>query len=175
MNKQDVRAEATTRIKGISREERTRQERLLTKWILRQDLPPAIGLYLSLPDEFETRPLIHALLERGHRIALPVLCDALWQFVWHKNEHDTQTGAYGIEEPSSTAPARIDDLQMILVPGRAFTSTGDRVGRGKGIYDRLLADYTGKSVGLAYREQMFEDLPIEAHDRQLNAVWVTDE
>jgi 5-formyltetrahydrofolate cyclo-ligase len=84
-----------------------------------------------------------------------------------------QTGALGIREPIGTTMAPTPDL--VLVPGLAFDTTGARLGRGKGFYDRwLAANPTVCSVGICFKCQIVENLPSEAHDARVSAI-VTEE
>ena len=63
-------------------------------------------------------------------------------------------------------------LDLVLAPGAAFDLSGMRMGYGKGYYDRFLSDpeMRGWVVGLAYRFQVVERLPVEPHDRPMNAL-----
>ena len=84
-----------------------------------------------------------------------------------------QTGALGIREPVGTTVAPSPDL--VLVPGLAFSTTGARLGRGKGFYDRWLAvNPTVPAVGICFKCQIVENLPFEAHDARVSAI-VTEE
>ena len=56
---------------------------------------------------------------------------------------------------------------MVIVPGLAYTISGQRLGFGAGYYDRFLAQYTGNSVALALSVQMLEVLPVEQHDQKV--------
>ena len=80
-----------------------------------------------------------------------------------------QKGALGICEPVGATLAPLPDL--VLVPGLAFDSTGARLGRGKGFYDRwLAANPTVRSVGICFRCQILESLPFESHDARVSAI-----
>ena len=76
----------------------------------------------------------------------------------------------GFQEPieGETLPAQ--KLNGFLVPGLAFSKKGERVGRGKGFYDRTLADVSGLKVGVCYSYQLFAELPTEAHDIRMDVV-----
>jgi len=80
-------------------------------------------------------------------------------------------GAFGIEEPLGEAVDVIPDLAVI--PLLAFDRSRSRLGKGKGYYDRFLANYRGKSVALAYGEQEVEKVPTEPFDRRPDKI-VTD-
>lgn len=74
--------------------------------------------------------------------------------------------------PKAEAEAVIPAL--VLVPGLIFTEAGDRLGRGKGFYDKYLGRFQGIKVGLCFSEQIMDALPTEAHDVPLDYI-VTEE
>jgi len=78
-------------------------------------------------------------------------------------------GALGISEPQGDR-APVDSLDLVLVPGLAFTLGGDRLGRGKGYYDRFLATVTCPTIGVCFAEQVVDWLPREAHDIRVGRV-----
>ena len=86
-------------------------------------------------------------------------------------------GKYGIPEPGREFGKAGEELypQMIwLVPGVAFDGKCRRLGRGKGVYDRLLGGGKGFSIGVFYERQKCAEIPSEPHDRELDAI-VTEE
>ena len=87
------------------------------------------------------------------------------------------TTGSGIREPAGDAgkPIPLNLIDLVIVPGLGFTPTGYRIGRGMGFYDRFLAqpDFVGLSCGLAFEEQMVEQLPVLDHDMPLSML-VTD-
>jgi 5-formyltetrahydrofolate cyclo-ligase len=78
-------------------------------------------------------------------------------------------GELGIAEPTGATvdPASID---LVIVPGVAFTLAGDRLGRGKGHYDRFLAGVSCPTVGVCFAEQVVDTLPTTTHDVRVGAV-----
>ncbi len=88
---------------------------------------------------------------------------------------DLHRGPYGIMEPKVSCPARpAARMDLIIVPGVAFDKKGGRLGRGGGYYDRLLRK-AGKipKIGLCFREQLVEKIPMKAHDAKMDCV-ITD-
>lgn len=74
-------------------------------------------------------------------------------------------GRFGIAEPClGCAEFPLNKLDLVLIPGIAFALNGARLGRGKGYFDRLLAQATGTRCGVAFDWQVFSELPTEAHD-----------
>ena len=64
------------------------------------------------------------------------------------------------------------DIDVMVVPGVAFTSVGDRLGRGKGYYDRYMAreGFRAQTIGVCYSCQLCDELPVEEHDRRVDRV-----
>jgi 5-formyltetrahydrofolate cyclo-ligase len=59
---------------------------------------------------------------------------------------------------------------LILVPGVAFDLQGNRLGRGKGFYDRLLAEIRGVKCGVAFEEQIVDEIPVGSHDAAMDFI-----
>ncbi len=77
--------------------------------------------------------------------------------------------AFCVREPQGDVfPA--EGVELILVPGVAFDSRGNRLGRGKGYYDRLLAGIPAFKVGICFDFQRFDRLPAEPHDVPMDRV-----
>ncbi|MBD5254834.1 MAG: 5-formyltetrahydrofolate cyclo-ligase [Barnesiella sp.] len=127
-----------------------------------------ILIYNSLPDELSTREFIDRwvgkkefYLPRVNGIDLDIL------------PYDRQrmhVGAFRIEEPSGDDVTDPSVLEMIIVPAVAYDRKGNRVGRGKGYYDRLLNRSNALRVGVAYDFQLFDDINLEPHDIPVDIV-----
>ena len=125
-----------------------------------------IFAYMSLPDEVDLSEVIKQALQDKKKVALPKIIskeDGIMQFFYLDPQkalaQQTSTGAYGIPEPDENLPAAPDPAlkTLILVPGRAFTKNGDRLGRGKGYYDRYLAKCLGVGPFESLRDPGCED------------------
>lgn len=82
-----------------------------------------------------------------------------------QNSKKFNPGTFEISEPVDGVQVPISQLDGCLLPGLAFSKSGIRLGRGRGFYDRALANYTGLRVGLCFSIQFLEeDLPCEPHD-----------
>lgn len=136
-----------------------------------------IAAFWSLPGEPELQPLLRQWAEEdGYEISLPVVCapDAPLEFrVW--NPGDTlHEGAWGLQEPTGPVAALPD---IVLVPTLGYTRNGDRLGYGKGYYDRTLADWRARghaftSMGVAWAtgDLSQEDYQPAAHDQRLDGI-----
>jgi 5-formyltetrahydrofolate cyclo-ligase len=114
------------------------------------------------------------LQEHGHQAALFAIEAEYLAPRLIQTEADLIRSSLGAWEPRETC-AKIDiaDLDIILVPGLAFSSEHlTRLGRGGGYYDRLLAHPQCKAsrIALAHRFQLLDNLPVEAHDERVHEI-----
>ena len=127
--------------------------------------------YYSLPDEVDTHALLDELVTEGKTVLLPkVLDEETMELRRYTGRGSLQEGAYHIMEPtgaSFTDEARID---IALIPGLAFDAQGHRLGRGKGYYDRFLAAFKGKTIGVCFDFQKVAEVPVDAHDIAVDSV-----
>lgn len=126
-------------------------------------------LYHSLADELDTR----GFLSKWHgrkRFFLPRVNGVNLDIL----PFDASTlaeGAYRIMEPTKGEPVGLDTIDMVIVPAVAYDRHGNRVGRGKGFYDRLLADSRAAKVGIAYDFQLLDDdIEVEEHDTPVDII-----
>jgi len=127
-----------------------------------------VALYHALPDELPTATIIEKW-SKTKRIVLP--CVEGETMVFRTLCGHTRRGCFGIEEPLGeiVPPSQID---LMIVPGVAFDVSGHRLGRGKGFYDRFLAECDTHiySVGVCFPFQLVENLPCEPHDQPVDIV-----
>lgn len=151
-----------------------------TRARLRQEgrrAPGCIAAFWSLEQEPELQPLlIQWVEEEGLSVALPVIAkpDAPLEFRLWTPDTPMVAGAFGIEEPQGEVAPPPD---VVLVPTLGFTRAGDRVGYGKGYYDRTLADlkarnhpYTSIGIAWACGDLSGEEYAPAPHDVRLDAV-----
>lgn len=124
-----------------------------------------VAFFCALPDEPATE---EALVRWGSakRIVVPrVGGDAMRFFDYAPGA--LRAGAFGIAEPDGDAmPCEPSEIDLIVVPGTAFTQAGARMGRGRGFYDKYLSQpgFRGVKVGVCYAHQLVGALPVEPHD-----------
>lgn len=133
-----------------------------------------ILMFYPLSDEPDIVPLLAQALSSGKSISLPRYdsSSGVYEAALIRNlTEDLVPGRFGVREPAPNCPALpLNQLDLTLVPGIAFDSSGRRLGRGKGFYDRLLPGTTGMTLGLAFDWQESDALPVEPHDVELDAV-----
>lgn len=133
-----------------------------------------IHTYVAWRNEVENHDLIQRLLREGRRVVVPKVEPATGQLQHYfiADFSELQKGAFGILEPLP-APDRLaapSQFDLVLVPGLAFDRAGNRLGMGKGHYDRFLAEVRAPKIALAYDFQLAEKLPAEARDQRLNII-----
>ena len=127
-----------------------------------------------MPLEDEVDWSIHWPFKAGMMSAFPSFTKKRGEmtFVVSSLEDLSVKKEFGVKVPKADMPRIIPDV--LLVPGRAFTPKGDRLGRGGGFYDRYLSNFPGLKIGVCYDEQVIEKLPLEKHDVSVDCL-VTDQ
>ena len=127
-----------------------------------------ILIYHSLPDELQTITFLkkwkgrkHFFLPRVNGVNLDLL-----PYI----ESELERGAYDIEEPTGSNLANVEDIDLMIIPAVAFDKRGNRLGRGKGFYDRLLATSKSTKIGVGYEFQLMDEIPCETHDVPMDFV-----
>ncbi len=129
-------------------------------------------LYHALPDEVQTAPLLHRYHEEK-TILLPVVVGDDLELRVYRGAAHCHTGAFGIPEPTGEAFTRYEEIDLAVVPGMAFDACGNRLGRGRGFYDRLLPALRRAGVyiiGMGFPFQHVAHVPAEAHDVPMDEV-----
>ena len=123
--------------------------------------------FVSMPGEPQTGPLLERIVTDGKRLVLPrIVGDRLEAAL--RGER-LVPGSLRIPAPTGDAvePRTID---LVVVPGVAFTERGERLGHGKAYYDRFLPTTSAVTIGVCFAEQIVGSLPLEPHDRLLDNV-----
>jgi 5-formyltetrahydrofolate cyclo-ligase len=133
-----------------------------------------VASFRSKSDE----PQLDNLFEIGDvRLVYPRIEGDSLSFYMTNDLDSFELNSYGIHEPipAKSKKIEIQNIDMVLVPAIAFDRKCNRLGRGKGFYDRALERFSGLKIGIAAKEQILnEDLPRDEHDVTMNMV-VTDQ
>ena len=134
----------------------------------------SILFYLATASEPDLWPLAIEAQSRGQQVALLRYApdtDSYVPCLVRGAARDLQPGRFGIPEPAAHCPIfNLKQLDLALVPGIGFTLDGGRLGRGKGYFDRLLAEVPGFKCGVAFDWQVAAEIPLEPHDVRLNCI-----
>ena len=136
-----------------------------------------IMLYLHFNNEVSTYSLIKKLLNLGKIVSSPITLKEERKLIPSQItdlKNGIQYGAYNIREPKpECSPAiNIKDLDVVIVPAVAYDKNCYRLGYGGGFYDRFLENLRKDAVtiGIAFDLQIFDEVPKEAHDAQLDYI-----
>ena len=128
-----------------------------------------IALYNAMQDEVQTSEIIEKWYKKKN-IVLPVISDQHLFFHKYKGKDNMFSGVFGIQEPVNTEHIPAEKIDLFVVPGIAFDRNGNRLGRGKGFYDRYLSGIDKPAIGICFGFQLLEYLPFEKHDIKMNTV-----
>lgn len=121
-----------------------------------------ILMYHSLPDELSTKEFLSKWDSRK-RFYLPRVNGVNLEILPYDKSR-LELGAFHIEEPVGDEITDPSCIELIIVPAVAYDRKGNRLGRGKGFYDRLLATSKAVKIGVGYDFQLVEEIPVEPHD-----------
>lgn len=131
-----------------------------------------IMVYRSLPDELPTDSFIDRWTARK-QLFLPRVCGDELEVLPYRPDR-LKHGAFNIEEPDGNETVDPATLDLIIVPAVALDPAGNRLGRGKGFYDRLLRRTSAATIGVGFACQLLPALPAEPHDVRLDLVITPD-
>ncbi len=130
-------------------------------------------LYSALPDEVQTQDLLDELVCQGKTVLLPrVLNSSDMELRHYTGKQDLKPGAYGILEPIGELFTDDSKIDVAIIPGMAFDIQGQRLGRGRGYYDRFLAklSYPVYKIGVCFPWQIVAAIPVDDNDIPMDMV-----
>ena len=146
---------------------------------------PVMGLYKNLSQVLDAQsgqwaaykamasePPLEGILPARMDWYFPAVQNKTLSFSKSKN---WKRSVLGFQEPENGVQIEIGQLDGFLVPGLVFSKKGERIGRGQGFYDQVLNQTKALKVGVCYSYQVFEQLPVEAHDINMDVLITDDE
>ena len=134
----------------------------------------SVLFFAPAPNEVDVWPLLEEALAAGKIAALPRFDSADNSYVACRVQNlrsEIVPGEFGIREPAAKCvEIPFSKFDLVLVPGVAFDLHGHRLGRGRGFYDRLLAEVRGVKCGVAFDEQLASEVPVGMLDVQVNFI-----
>ena len=175
--KAELRKKILQEMKAISQEQKQAMDQALTERFLNHPFyqkAKTIATYLSFPHEFQTQELIERALKDGKKVLIPkTYPKGRMEFVVY-NPQQLKKTSFGLLEPQGdlevVEPYQID---LIHVPGLAFTTEGYRIGYGGGYYDRYLEHFAGHTMSTIYPCQV-QEFNSEDHDIAVQEVLIDE-
>lgn len=136
------------------------------------DRARCILMYYSLPDEVYTHEAVDLLLQMGKMVLLPKVIDGENMEVRiYTGSYSLQKGSFNIMEPAGELFTDFEKIDVAVVPGMAFDDKGNRLGRGKGYYDRFLRLLPrARKIGISFPFQKLPSIPTESTDTPMDEV-----
>jgi 5-formyltetrahydrofolate cyclo-ligase len=171
--KASLRTQARQALAALSPEARAaasaeicRQIAKLPEWAAAR----TVALYAAQPSEPDLSPL---LASPGKAACFPRVSGDTLEFHRCDSKAVFRPGPWNLLEPGPDQPAVPPaEIDLLCIPGLAFTLTGGRLGRGGGFYDRFLARVHPRAVklGICFHAQLLPALPLEIHDHEVDLV-----
>lgn len=173
--KSEIRREVLHLRKQLSEEERARAKVMLTERVLGHQwyyMSEYILGFVPYGSEIDTMDILRDALAKGKKVYLPKVLGEEMQFFRVDSLEELEMGYKGILEPSGDTEAFLYDEKraqstLMLMPGVAFDSMRNRIGYGKGYYDKYLQGKEAlqlRTVAVAYKCQMVEQIPADELD-----------
>lgn len=174
-NKKEIRAYIRALKKQYSNEELIELSRPVTDKLLKHKKvkeAQTILMYYSLADEVYTHDTITKLVNMNKTVLLPRVIDDENMIICHyKSDNDLSEGAFHIMEPIGEEFTDYNKIELCIVPGMSFDSNNNRLGRGKGYYDRFLAKVPNSyKIGVCFDFQKLKEIPSGKYDINVDEV-----
>ena len=175
--KSKLRKQVLQEMKAISQEQKQFIDQTLTERLLHHPFyqeAKVIATYLSFPHEFQTQELIEQALKDGKKVLIPkTYPKGRMDFVVYDPQQLVKT-SFGLLEPQGDLEVvDASQIDLIHVPGLAFTMEGYRIGYGGGYYDRYLEQFSGHTLSTVYPCQI-QDFISENHDIPVQEVLIDE-
>lgn len=169
--KSKLRKQVLQEMKAVPQKQKNAMDQALTERFLNHPFyqeAKVIATYLSFPHEFQTQGLIDQALKDGKKVLIPkTYPKGRMEFVVY-NPQQLKKTSFGLLEPQGDLEVvDTSQIDLIHVPGLAFTTEGYRIGYGGGYYDRYLENFAGQTMSTIYpcQIQLFNsedhDIPVQ--------------
>lgn len=157
-------------INKLSLEEKLKFGNAVVESVIKTDFfkkAETIFLYKSLPNEIDTKKLINICFDMGKTVAVPVTADKIKMVIINEKTKFMKK-KFGVEEPIEGT--ELFDADVAIVPMVAFDRRLNRVGHGKGYYDRFLADKQCRKIGIAFSLQESNEIVVKSTDIKMDII-----
>ncbi len=177
LTKEQIRSKILLKLKTQKEENWSRKSKAVKEKLFRKQVfkkAKIIMFYISFDGEVNTEEMIKEAQKLGKKVTVPICKKHRITLKPCILDEATRLkkGPYGVCEPTVERFIRLEDLGLVIVPGVAFDKKCNRLGRGKGYYDRFLKklpkDIT--TIGLAFNFQILPLIPATTHDVRVNKV-----
>lgn len=137
-------------------------------------LSKVVFIYMDFKNEVITSNLIRHMLSEKKRVVIPYTDTISTVLIPSEitKEDDMILNTFGYYEPKNISPVAIKDIDLVIVPGVIFDKNLNRIGFGKGYYDKILNQLkpSAKKLAVAHEFQVLEKIPTEEHDVKMDMI-----
>ena len=171
MNKQILRNKYKE-IRKIIKNKEEFDKRIVNKIVSLEEYKQSnlVLTYVSLKEEVDTIKLIRYSFKNGKRVAVPKCEGDDILFYYISDIEDLEKGNFGILEPKTNQKVTNFNDSICIVPGIAFDKQNNRIGYGRGFYDRFLENYNGIKIGLTYSECICDKIDGDKNDIKMDKI-----
>lgn len=134
----------------------------------------AVFIYMSFKNEVITSELIKKMFKDKKKVVIPYtdMVNTLLIPSEIKDENDLVLNPFGYYEPREIIKFPVEKIDLVIVPGVVFDNNLNRIGYGKGYYDRILSSVRPdvKKVAIAHDFQVLDSIPKEEHDIKMDMI-----
>ena len=174
-DKKELRSYIKTKRKSV--ENKAEKDSLVAQNLLSLDeikKADTVLCYISLDDEICTDEIVRVLLDSGKSVGAPYCVDnnGNMDFYYITDFDDLRIQSFGVRGPVIEKCKKVTsfDNTIIILPGLCFDSNGNRLGYGKGYYDRFLQIHSLISVGLCYNSLIVKKVPTDMYDKKADII-----
>ena len=163
---------------GLSEEARSAKSQSIAKNLV--GLPEysnakTIFIFYPFKSEVDTRIIINDALIKGKNVVLPkIINNEMKTFYVSDLDKDLKKGYFGILEPEEAKckQAKLENIDLVIVPGICFDLNFNRIGYGGGFYDKILPKLkeNAKKIALSFDLQIINKVPFCSHDKKVDAI-----
>ncbi len=178
--KSKIREEMKARRKALTKTEVLEKSQSAQKIFLGSKIyrdAKVVMLYIPIGNEINTLKIIKSAFSDGKTVLVPVTDSKTFEITAHKitNNSEFEMGVFSLTEPKVKAPFDKSDIDVVLVPGVAFSKSGKRIGFGKGCYDKFLKDIKSTKVGFCYDFQLTDEIVADGFDIEMDCLVTENE
>jgi len=177
LTKREIRSKILRELKTQKEDRQEQKSKVIKERLFKTKLfkkAKIVMFYLSFDGEVNTQEMIKEAIKKGKVIAVPI-CERKRNTIAPckiELRSRLKKGLYGILEPAEKCQLPLEKIDLVIVPGIAFDKKGNRLGRGKGYYDRFLKQLPRSTprIGLAFDFQILPFLPVKPHDLCVDSI-----
>lgn len=159
----------------MSEEQRCKEAEDICEYLMRFKMlqeTDVVMLYAAKSPEVTLDAVFAWTLAQGKQVCFPRVCGEEMDFYYVENASDLIPGNFGVREPAAYCQLATFTKAVCVVPGVGFDKTGNRMGYGKGYYDRYFHKSTADiyKIGICYDEQLQDEIPAMEHDIKMDRV-----